>query len=157
MTLNMPFNFSSKRVMAIETSSAVMSLSVIPVILSTSSLNDWRPSRLSDYVLWPCSTEISKTIYPATGAASNACVLDLPLFTLLIGMPLFCIELYSTFASICIRFSVSPEQLTISLSVSLPSSKNFNAILSFSCSTAFACRSDSLGKYISSAFVLRKS
>ena len=123
---------SGKRGMATEISSVVMSLSVIPVILSTSPLNDWRPSRLSVSVLWPCSTGTSRAIPLTTGADSNARGPDLPLSTPRTGTTLFCIKLYSVLASVCTRFSVSPEQLAISSRVSLPIFMRFSTRLSFS-------------------------
>ena len=129
---NMPQCSSRKRVTAIETSSAVTSSSVIPAIPLTSPLNGWKPSRLLASVLWPCSTGTSKAIPLATGVDSNARGLDLPLFTPQNGTTLFCLKLYSVLASVCTRLSVSPEQLAISSSVSLPIFMRFSTRLSFS-------------------------
>ena len=145
----MPQCSSGMRVTAIETFYAVTSSSVIPAIPSTSPLNGWRPSRLSASVLWPCSTGTSRAILPATGADSNARGLDLPLSTLRTGTTLFCLKLYNVLASICTRFSVSPEQLAISSSVNLPKCNKLSTRFSFSCLavffsaslTAFACSS----------------
>ncbi len=136
-------------VIVTEISSVVTSLSVIPVIPLTSPLNGWRPSKLSASILWPCSTGTSRAILPTIGADSNARRLDLSLFTLRNGMPLFYLKLYSVLASVCTRLSVSPEQLAISSSVNLPKCNKLSTRFSFSCLavffsaslTAFACSS----------------
>ena len=144
LLLNMLLISSGRRTMATGIFFAVTFSLVIPVILSTSPPKDWKLRRLSVSALCPCfiaerSTEISKVILLKNGAEPNVLGLDLLPSTLLTGTTLFCFELYSVLASICTRFSVSPEHFAISSIVNLPSSKNFSAILSFSCSTAFAC------------------
>ena len=94
-------------------------------------------------VLWLYSTEIFRAKLSATGADFNALGLDLLLSILLTGIILCCLDDYRVFASFSTRFNVRPEHLAISSSVSLPSSNNFKAILSFSLSAASFAAFDS--------------
>lgn len=84
--LNMPLNFSNKLSTATEIFCAVMSSSVIQAILSTSLLNDLRPSKISASALWPCFTETLRVKLLTIGANFNARGLDRAQFMLRTGM-----------------------------------------------------------------------